>query len=365
MKLQCSTEKLKQAVQTADRMTGKNLSVPALQALLLIATGKSIKVRSTNLSLGIEIELPATVAQEGVVLVKGDILTNVCNNLSGEQSVDLSLEGENLTITTGKSKTVIKCLPPEEFPTLPLVEGESFEVKSSVLQEGIRSVYFCAAVTEIKPEIASIFIYSDDDGLVFVATDSFRLAEKKIKQKQLPEISKILIPYKNITDCLRVLELFSDTVRVSFTKNQLSFSGGGVYFTTRLIDGAFPDYRIIIPKEEKTKVVVMKQELLTTLRLSTVFADKFFQVLFSIIPEDKKVYIDSKNNDVGSSKSAIDAVIQGEAIDVSCNLRYFLDVFQSLVGDSVHISFTEPNRPILIKGVSDTSFIYLLMPTNR
>lgn len=365
MKLQCTTEKLKQSVQTADRMTGKNLSVPSLQALLLLATGKSLKIRSTNLSLGIEIELPAVVEQEGVVLVKGDILTSVCSNLSGEQQVTLSLEGENLTITTGKSKTVIKCLPHEEFPTLPLVEGESFEIKSDILQEGIRSVYFCAAVTEIKPEIASIFIYSDDEGLVFVATDSFRLAEKKIKQKHIPEISKLLIPYKNIADCLRVLELFSDTVRVSFTKNQLSLSGGGIYFTTRLIDGAFPDYRIIIPKEEKTKVVVMKQELLTTLRLSTVFADKFFQVLFSINPEEKKVYIDSKNSDVGSSKSAIDAVIQGESTEVSCNLRYFLDVFQSLGGDSVHISLTEPHKPILIKSVHDTSFIYLLMPTNR
>lgn len=365
MKLQCSTEKLKQSVQTADRMTGKNLSLPSLQAILFIATGKSLKIRSTNLSLGIEIEIPAIIDKEGVILVKGDIITSVCSNLSGEQNVTLSLENENLTISTEKTKTVIKCLPNEDFPTLPIVEGESFEIKSNILQEGIRSVYFCAAVTEIKPEIASIFIYTDQDSLIFVATDSFRLAEKKIKQKNIPEISKILIPYKNTADLLRVLDLFSDNVRISFTKNQLSISGGGIYFTTRLIDGAFPDYRIIIPKEEKTKVVVMKQELLTTLRLSTVFVDKFFQVLFSIKPEEKKLYIDSKNNDVGSSRSAIDAIIQGNHIEVSCNLRYFLDVFQSLSGDSIHISFTEPGRPILIKSVNDISFTYLLMPTNR
>lgn len=365
MKLQCSTEKLKQSVQTADRMTGKNLSLPSLQALLLIASGKSLKIRSTNLSLGVEIEIPATIEKEGVVLIKGDILTSVCSNLSGEQQVTLSLEGENITVSTERTKTIIKCLPNEDFPTLPIVEGDSFEIKSSVLQEGIRSVYFCAAVTEIKPEIASIFMYTDQESIVFVATDSFRLAEKKIKQKNIPEITKILIPYKNITDLLRVLELFSDTVRVSFTKNQLSISGGGVYFTTRLIDGAFPDYRMILPKEEKTKVVVMKQELLTTLRLSTVFVDKFFQVLFSILPNEKKIFIDSKNTDIGSSKSSIDAVIQGASIEVSCNLRYFLDVFQSLSGDSIQISFTEPGRPILIKSVSDISFIYLLMPTNR
>lgn len=365
MKLYCSVEKLKQTIQIADKMTGKNLTAPALQALLLIASGSSLKIRATNLNVGIEIEIPATIEEEGVVLVKGDVLFNVCSNLTQDQEVEFSLEHENLTLQNSSTHTVIKCLPYEEFPTLPLVEGESFEIKSGVLQEGIRSVYFCAATTDIKPEIASIFIYSEQNNLVFVATDSFRLAEKKIKQKQISDISKILIPYKQITDTLRVLELFTGLVRVSYTKNQLSLSGGGIYFTTRLIDGAFPDYRIILPKEEKTKVVVMKQELLNTLRLGTVFIDKFFQVSISILPDKKKVSINSKNSDIGSTQASLDAVIQGTPIEVSCNLRYFIDVFQSLSGDSVELSFTEPQKPIVVKSVHDTSFLYLLMPTNR
>ncbi len=365
MKLQCITEQLKNAVVVADKMTGKNLTLPTLHALLLIASGSSLKIRSTNLAVGIEIEIPATVEKEGVVLVKGEVLANIFGNLSSKKEVSLTLDNENLIIITENTRTLVKCLPQEEFPTLPLVEGESFDIKSELLQEGIRSVYFCSATTDIKPEIASIFIYSEQDTLTFVATDSFRLAEKKIKSKHIIEIPKILIPYKSVGDILRVLELFSSTVRVSFNRNQLSLSGGGIYFTTRLIDGAFPDYRMIIPKEEKTKVVVMKQELLSTLRLSTIFADKFFQVVFSVDPKEKKVLINSKNTDIGSSNTAIDAVIEGAMIEVSFNLKYFLDVFQALSGDSVTISFTEPQRPILIKGVQDTSFLYLLMPTNR
>ncbi len=365
MKLKCKTEQLKNSVILADKMTGKNLSLPTLHAILIIASGKSLKIRSTNLAVGIEIEIPATIEQEGVVLIKGEVLANVVSNVSGKQEVSLILENDNLVVTTESNKTVIKCLPQEDFPTLPIVEGESFEVKSSVMQEGIRSVYFCAANTEIKPEIASIFIYTEQENFVFVATDSFRLAEKKIKSKNTPDISKILIPYKSISDVLRVLDLFTGDIRISFNRNQLSISGNGVYFTTRLIDGAFPEYKIIIPKEEKTKVVVMKQELLSTLRLSTIFADKFFQVAFSVKKEEKKINIDSKNTDVGSSISSIDAVIEGDSIEVSFNLKYFLDVFQAIQNDSVSISFTEPNRPIIIKGVQDTSFMYLLMPTNR
>ena len=366
MNTHCEVDKIKNALSLADKMTGKNLSLPTLQVLLFTASGKEIKLRATNLNVGIEIAIPAVVEQEGSVLVKGDVITNVCNNLESSDKVTFSLSGENLLIQTKKAKTIVKCLPQEEdFPTLPVVEGESFSIKTETLAEGIRSVYFCAATTEIKPEIASIFIYSENETMYFVATDSFRLAEKKIKISKIPDISKILIPYKNISDVLRVVDMLPENTKVIFNKNQLSLSGGGIYFTTRLIDGAFPDYHLILPKEEQTKVVLMKQELLSTLRLSTIFSDKFFQVLFSVSSDKKIVTIESKNNDIGSSETTIDAVIEGDPIEVTFNLKYFLDVFQSINGDSISLSFTKPNKPILVKSIQDNSFLYLLVPTNR
>ncbi len=365
MNIECNIEKLKNAVALADRMTGKNLTLPSLHAILLTASGKSLKIRATNLNVGIEIEVPATVKKEGTVLVKGDVIANVCGHLEGDEMMTLELVGENLSVQTKKTKTLIKCVPNDEFPTLPIVDGSTFEMKASSFAEGVRSVYFCAATTEIKPEIASIFIYGEGGVMNFVATDSFRLAEKKLKVKDAPDISKILIPYKNVADLLRVVDVFSDTVRISFNKNQLSLSGGGIYFTSRLIDGAFPDYQLIMPKEESTKVVMMKQELLNTLRLSTIFSDKFFQVLFTASPSEKRVVIESKNSDVGSSEATVDAVIEGEGIEVTFNLKYFLDVFQAINGDSVAISFTAQNKPILVKSVQDATFLYLLVPTNR
>jgi DNA polymerase-3 subunit beta len=346
-------------------MTGKALTLPTLHAILLIASGNSIKIRSTNLTLGIEIEIPATIEEEGQVLIKGEILANVCSHLNDASEVRMTLNNDNLTIQTPQHTTVIKSLPADDFPTLPIVEGESIELKTNVLQEGIRSVYFCAAITDIKPEIASIFIYSEDGKLCFVATDSFRLAEKKIAVKGIPEISKILIPFKNIADILRVLDVAPENIRITYSRNQIAFFANGLYLTSRLIDGGFPPYQLIIPKETLTKVILLKQELLNTLRLSTIFADKFFQVSFAI-PEDRKnITLTSKNSDVGSSVSIVDAAVEGAPIEVDFNLKYFLDVFQALTGDSLSISFTQPNKPIVIKSVSDNSFLYLLMPTNR
>lgn len=365
MKITCTVEKLKNAVSLADKMTGKHLTLPVLHSIFLQAQGKSVIIRSTNLAVGIEIKIPATVEQEGVVVIKGDIVANVCNTLSPSSEVTLTLQNDNLTISSQKTTTVIKSLPPEEFPALPVVEGDSFSIKTTVLQEGIKSVAFAAAVSEIKPEIASVYMYSEQNMLYMVATDSFRLAEKKIPLKGISEISKILIPYKNIQELLRTLEVCGETVNISYTRNQIAIQSDGIYFTSRLIDGGFPPYHLIIPKEETTKVVVLKQDLLNTLKLSTIFADKFFQVSFSVHPTEKQLSISSKNSDVGSSVALVDSVIQGEEIEVVCNLKYFLDVFQALSGDSVSISCTAPNKPIVIKSVSDTTFLYLLMPTNR
>lgn len=365
MKVTCEIKKLQNAVSLADKMTGKNLSLPTLHAILLEVKDSMIKVRSTNLALGIEINIPANIAEEGSVLIKGDILSNVCSHLKGDNEVALSLENENLTITTEHNTTIVKCLPQDDFPTLPIVEEYGIKIKTKDLIEGIRSVFFAAAITEIKPEIASVYIYSEGDNLVFVATDSFRLAEKKIKIKNLNEISKILIPYKNIPDILRVLDNAPEEMELKYNRNQMSLSGSGIYLTSRLIDGGFPQYQLIIPKEEEVKIIVLKQELINTLRLSTLFADKFYQVVLTVSPENKSVIISSKNNDVGSSVSNIDAAISGGAISVECNLKYFIDVFQSLNDDSIILSFTKPNKPIVIKNVNDQSFLYLLMPANR
>ncbi len=291
MKLKCKTEKLKSSLALAEKMTGKNLSLPALHAVLLVVSGSSLKLRSTNLGVGIEIEVPCEVQKEGTALIKGDIFLSVINNILNNQDISLDLDNNNLVVQTKDTKTVIKCIDQEDFPTLPIVEGQKFSIKTSILKEGIRSVYFCASVTEIKPEISSIFIYTENNEIIFVATDSFRLAEKRFKVKDIIEIPKILIPYKNISEVLRVLDYIEDDAILVFSRNQISISDKNIYFTSRLIDGAFPDYKLIVPKEEKTKVVLMKQEILSAIRLANTFTDKFFQISLVVDIEQKAVLL--------------------------------------------------------------------------
>src|SRR3990172_891696 len=171
MKLEYKAEDIKNKILQVERITGKNLTLPILNSILLITSGKSLKLRSTNLSLGIEVEIPAKIEKEGIVAISGSVLHGVFSNV---------------------------------FPTIPRVDGTAFEIESKKLIDGIKSVYYSSSPSDIKPEISSVFIHTNDDNLVFVSTDSFRLAEKKIKTKGLPEIKGILIPFKNTAEILRV-----------------------------------------------------------------------------------------------------------------------------------------------------------------
>jgi DNA polymerase-3 subunit beta len=365
MKLECSVEKIKNTISQVERITGKNLTLPILSSILLIASNNSLKLRSTNLNLGIEIEIPVKIEKEGTLAISGSILNAVFSNVSQNENVFFENIDGNLLIKTKKSQIKLKSQPHEDFPTIPKVTGNSFEIESSKLIDGIKAVYYSSSVSDIKPEISSVFIYTNEDNLIFVSTDSFRLAEKKVKVKGLEEIPGILLPYKNIGEILKIFGEFKGIIKVCFNKNQISFSSDNIYLTSRIIDGIFPDYKQIIPKDSLTSAVVLKQDLLNALKLSNVFSDKFNQVNLKISPKEKVFELSSANNDIGENKTFLDAVLSGEIIELGFNYKYFLDCFQSINSDSVSIKLSGSSRPIVISPVSDPSFTYLIMPMNK
>ncbi len=365
MKLECSVEKLKSAISQAERVTGKNLTLPILSSILMIASGKSLKLRATNLSLGIEVEIPAKVEIEGVAAIKGDVVSTLFAALYQNDQVSIELINDNLSVTTKYNHCLIKNYSHEDFPTIPIVTGQTFIMPAKKLSDGIRSVSYSSAVSDIKPEISSIYVFPDNDEMVFVATDAFRLAEKRVRMKKSEDFSGILIPFRNIAEIVRLLGDSDGDVSVTFTKNQLSLTFPGVYITSRIIDGIFPDYKQIMPKGHETEVIVLKQDLLNALRLSNVFSDKFNQITLIADPAQKILKIKSQNTDVGENETSVLASLKGEPVEINLNYKYFLDCFTSISSDSVVIHFNGVNKPMIVRGLSDNTFTYLVMPINR
>ena len=244
-------------------------------------------------------------------------------------------------------------------------EDNSFILPARDFIFGIRSVIYAAAVTSIKPELSSISITHDGEFLVFATTDSFRLAEKKIRIKKSPHFKQILLPQKNALEIIKIFDRGEDEISLSLEEHQLAIRSNGIYLTSRIIEGNFPDYKQIIPKENSTSAVILKQDLINSLKTSLIFSDNFNQMSLKILPGSKKFQIESKNSNVGENTHNVDAVLEGEDISINVNHRYFTDCLQSITTDSLVLKFAGVAKPIIIEGVGDTSFLYLVMPMNQ
>ncbi|MBI2045943.1 MAG: DNA polymerase III subunit beta [Parcubacteria group bacterium] len=366
MKAETIIEKIKIAATTAEKMTGKNLSLPALKSILLIAKQKSVIIKATNLDIGIEYEIPAKVEEEGVAAIPGAILGGMLSGLSGEEIVSIESVNNNVLFSTKKNSTVLKTTPYEDFPLIPKISnGEKMIISAEKLISGLRSVWYSAALSDIKPEIASVYLYQNEKNIVFVATDSFRLAEKKIENKKDTNADGVIVPLKNVSEIIRVFGERSGDIEILFNKNQISFENNGVYVFSRTIDGVFPDYQQIIPKEHTTEAIVLKKDFQNALKIATIFSEKFNQVVFTIKPKDSYFEIKSKNSAIGENTTTMDASISGEDIVMGFNAKYISDSMQSIAEDSILLQFNGPNKPLVIKGLSNKSFRYLVMPMNR
>ena len=366
MKFETSIEQFSAAVATAARFSEKRPNLPVLASILLVAESGRLLLRATNLECGIEITVSAKISEGGIVAIPASVLAGFVGNAKGK-SISGSLAGELFKIETERASASIKTIPHEDFPILPRVAAEhSFTQKSNELARAIRSVVYCASTSAVKPELQSILIYAEGGKLTAVATDSFRLAEKTTSLRAGGSVPQLLLPVRNAAELMRILDTAGNKeVEVYYNDNQLSTQVENMYYTSRLIDGSFPNYRQILPKSFTTEVVVLREDFNSALKSLAVFSDKFSQISLSIAPEKKAVLLTSRNPDVGEQTSTIRATISGEPLVMSFNNRYLADSLQAVSGESVRIHANGTGKAILIRDAVDESFLYLAMPMNR
>ena len=366
MKIECIYEKLNYALAVTSRSAGKHATLPVLNCIVISAKDNEVCIKATNLEIGVEISFNSKVDVPGTVAVPGGVFLQLVNSLDPKEIVKIELIGTNLKVSSGKTHSLVKTLPAEDFPNIPRVtDATECTVSGKDIALGISTVSFSASVSNVKPELSSVYIYPDDGNLVFAATDSFRLAEKKLKADYSESFSAVIVPIKNAQEIARVFSITSDDVVVKLGKNQISLESKGVYLVSRVIDGVYPDYRQVIPKTATTECVVSKDELVHSLKVTTIFSDKFNQVNVSVNSKDSLLSFKTKNNDVGETERSIEAYVNGDDVSVNFNQKYITDSMSVLEGDKVKFSFNGPSRPLVITSHTDPNFTYLVMPMNR
>jgi len=368
MRVEIKTENLKKAVGLTEKIASRHATLPALSCILLEVGKNEVVFKSTNLDVGIQVEIPAKSNSTGTVAVPAHTISSLLSQSPDKDHIAvIESSGENITITLQKTKSTIKTIPHDDFPGLPEIQdGKKTSIPAEALVKGLKSVWYSAAVSNVKPELSSIYLYKEGDAVVFAATDSFRLAEKKVLLPKQTTFEDVLIPFKNCVEISRALESISGEVAMSTTKNLVLFESQGIKIVSRVVDGVFPDYHQIIPKSHVTEAIALKQDVVGAMKLSSVFSDSFNQVKMTVDPGKKAFDIQTKNNDVGEAKTSLDAALSGEAIEVNFNGKYVTDCFQSIDADSISMQWNGKNKPMVIRPVSgDQSFLYLVMPMNR
>ncbi len=195
----CLLEKLSNAVGKIEKLATKQAGLPILAGILIVVKEGVIVLRATNLHVGAEITIAAQTKEDGIVVIDAQVLQRTLSSLGKEKKVSLALKDGNIVLETEKTNLLIKAYAPDDFPTLPRdIQGVKFVIPVEKFLNGVESVYYSASRSDIKPEISSVYIYEEGGDIIFVATDSFRLAEKKIQIKDIPEFDGVLIPVKTL-----------------------------------------------------------------------------------------------------------------------------------------------------------------------
>ncbi len=366
MDVSTTKEQLVNAIGLAERLAGKKETLPVLSCVLLETRSNSLIFRATNLEAGIEVHIPATIKDAGVVAVPAGVVSQTIRSITGD-AIHLKGSDGNLSIESRGSKNLIKAIPHEEFPSLPLSnEKQGFTMSRERFIAGMSAVIYAASPSMIRPELGSVHVSIDGGNITVVATDSFRLAEKTVKGVTKKENGEMLIPLKHAQELLFVLDrLNTEDITIVAEDAQISVSGAGVRFVSRVVDAQFPNYKEIMPKKYTTEATILKNDFLETLRKARVFSGNENQIGFHVYPKRKILSATARSSEIGEMSDVLDAAVSGEDIDINFHIGYLSDCLSSIQSDSIQLGFSGAGRPLVIRGVSDTSFLYLVMPLNR
>jgi len=226
----------------------KNATLPALSSVLIIAGNGGIKMRATNLETGIDLKLEGKCISDGVVAIPATVLQQVAGSLTQEGNITLEHTGDIVSLTSGTGKSLIKTVPYDDFPSIPFPENPKNRIilHGVLLKNLFTAIASCASSSTVRPELSSIYLSIEGGVLTAVATDSFRLAEKKVPLTNKGTQGKFLIPAKNAIDIAQAIP--DDEIIMSFDEHQCAFVATQGMFVSRLTNAVYPDYRQIIPR---------------------------------------------------------------------------------------------------------------------
>jgi DNA polymerase III subunit beta len=332
MKLQVTQENLSKALSTVARVANTRNTLPILGNVLLKTVDNRLSVAATNLDIAITHYIGSKVSEEGAITVPARLMQDFVSSLPSGV-IDLELDENKLHIATDQYKSTIK---------------------------GLQQTVLAASSDEARPVLTGVFLHNYKGDLHVVATDSYRLAEKTL-QKTKEDIS-LLVPGSALQDMLRILGDDDEPVLVTHDEQQVLFQVGEVELVSRLIEGAYPDYRKLIPASFAVTATLSKADFTNITKVSSLFArESAGSVTIKIDEASKQVSIRSVASQLGENTASATAEVSGSG-EVTLNSRYLLDALHVFNGDTITFSFNGKLDPCLLTDPSSKGYKHIIMP---
>ena len=362
--LKAPQQKLLEALQSVAGIVERRHTLPILANVLLRKTDEQIEFTTSDLE--IQVRTQATLGGDSGNLsttVGARKLIDILRTLPADQVVTLSSAATKLTLTGGKSRFTLQTLPADDFPLVneAVDFGPAFSVPQKTLKTLINQVHFAMAVHDIRYYLNGILFVAEGKQLTLVATDGHRLGLAQAQlETDIPK-QEVILPRKTVLELQRLLRDEDTPIEMRFAGNQAKFSFSGMEFVTKLVEGKFPDYNRVIPKNHKNSVTLGRATLLASLQRAAILtSDKFKGVRVNIEPG--LLRIASSNAEQEEAKEEIEIDYGGDTIEVGFNVTYLMDALSNIPHDMVKIELQDGNASALITVPEQTGFKYVVMP---
>ncbi|EJF85048.1 DNA polymerase III subunit beta [Candidatus Bartonella washoeensis] len=352
------------------RVVERRNTVPILSNVLIDADKDSVQLKATDLDLEVTEAFMANVKQAGAITVPAHLLYDIVRKLPDGSEVILSVDmnqASTMSVVSGRANFQLQCLPKIDFPeSLPGQFGCRFSLSASGLKHLLDCTQFAISTEETRYYLNGIYFHVVDDGILklrLVATDGHRLAQVDMEAPSGVEgMPGVIVPRKAVGELQKLLsEEIDDDVCVELSETKIRFSIGSVVFTSKLIDGTFPEYQRVIPLTNEKKLVVNRQDFSSAVdRVSTISSDRGRAVKLTIEHGQLKLVVN--NPDSGSAEDQLAATYTSDPLEIGFNSRYLLDIAGQLSSDEMVFMLAEAAAPALIRDNDDADALYVLMP---
>ena len=366
MELKCEKNELLKGISIALKAVSDRSTLPVIGNLFLEAKDNYLTIISNNLEIAIKLKIPAEITKEGNILVPAKIFFNIVSKLPNE-TIELIVDSNKIIkVNCGYSKFNIHGLPVDDFPEIEMVKDYvKFEISSSILKDYLKRVIFAVSLDETKVVVNGVYFdkATEDETLKFVATDGFRLAKSEIKIANKEIISNI-IPTKTISELINIISNLKDDTNIEIynSKEQITFKIENILLVSRVIQGMYPKYNMIIPSSSETKLLINRKEFLEASERSLIIAsEKSNIVKFEV--GNNKLHITANTPSLGDVSELVDVKIEGvENSEISFNIRLILDFLKTISDEEVviELSGNKTAGKFTVKDKDD--YLYIVMP---